>query len=105
MRLEGKRLFLPLLAAALLAQTATTAPARQRGRAAAGQQRSGAAAALHKLFDDEWEWTMREFPTFASSLGDRRYNDRWEDASLESVERRHRHRQEALGRLRSIDRS
>jgi uncharacterized protein (DUF885 family) len=75
---------------------------------AAAQRRAAAqtpAQALHKLFDDEWEWAMRESPTFASSLGDRRYNDRWTDVSLAAYERRHRHRLEALERLRRIDRA
>jgi uncharacterized protein (DUF885 family) len=77
--------------------------------AAAGQRRPGTAQtpaqALHKLFEDEWEWSMREYPTFASSLGDRRYNDRWTDISLAAYERRHRHRLEVLQRLGRIDRS
>jgi uncharacterized protein (DUF885 family) len=66
---------------------------------------NAAARELHKLFDEEWEWTMRENPTFASNLGDRRYNDRWEDASLENVERQHEHRLETLRRLQTIPRA
>ena len=64
-----------------------------------------AAKALHELFEAEWEWRMRENPTFASLLGDRRYNDRWADVSLEAYERRHRHRVETLRRLQLIDRA
>jgi uncharacterized protein (DUF885 family) len=44
---------------------------------------------LHQLFDQEWERTLRENPTFASTLGDRRWNDQWSDASLEAIERSH----------------
>jgi uncharacterized protein (DUF885 family) len=75
--------------------------------AARGQnaQPNAAARALHDLFEAEWEYAMREFPTFASSLGDRRYNDRWTDLSLEAHERRHKHQQEALARLKAIDRA
>ena len=46
---------------------------------------------LVKLFDDEWEYTLRESPTFASHLGDKRYNDRWADVSPSSMMRRHAH--------------
>jgi uncharacterized protein (DUF885 family) len=44
---------------------------------------------LHQLFDQAWERTLREDPTFASSLGDRRYNDQWPDASMTAFERSH----------------
>ncbi|HLL75981.1 MAG TPA: DUF885 domain-containing protein [Pyrinomonadaceae bacterium] len=67
---------------------------------------SGASAkALHELFEAEWEYAMREFPTWASALGDRRYNDRWTDLSLAAHERRHKHQIEVLERLKAIDRA
>ncbi|MBC8116882.1 MAG: hypothetical protein H7062_21005, partial [Candidatus Saccharimonas sp.] len=44
---------------------------------------------LSKLFDDEWEYTLREAPTFASHLGDKRFGDRWPDVSLAAIVRRH----------------
>ena len=62
-----------------LSLCATGAPVT---RAAADE--SPASKQLHSLFDAEWEWTMRENPTWASSLGDLRYNDRWPDVSLEA---------------------
>jgi prolyl oligopeptidase len=55
------------------------------------------------LLADEWEYTLRESPTFASHLGDKRYNDRWPDVSLAAIERRHQHRQETLAKLEKID--
>lgn len=61
------------------------------------------AVELHQLFDDEWDRTMRESPTWASSLGDLRFNDRWPDASLEAIERSQAARKAALERLRRID--
>jgi uncharacterized protein (DUF885 family) len=64
-----------------------------------------AVTALHALFDAEWERTMRENPTWASSLGDRRYNDRWSDMSLEAIERRHKEDQAVLEKLKGIDRA
>src|SRR5260370_838267 len=37
-------------------------------------------------------------------LGDRRWNDRWSDQSLQAIERRHQHEQDVLGRIAKIDR-
>ncbi|MFL6333739.1 MAG: DUF885 domain-containing protein [Pyrinomonadaceae bacterium] len=87
-----------LLLAAIVMQTPPIAAQR---RATA----SNPAASLKQLFDEEWEWTMREFPTFASSLGDRRYNDRLTDASLAGAARRDEHRRQTLARLLKIDRA
>ena len=58
---------------------------------------------LSKLFDDEWEYTLREAPTFASHLGDKRYNARWPDISLSSMLRRHAHQLELLQKLKEFD--
>jgi uncharacterized protein (DUF885 family) len=38
-----------------------------------------AAERLHQLFEAEWERGLRENPTWASYLGDRRFDDRWPD--------------------------
>lgn len=63
-----------------------------------------ATKSLQALFDAEWEWTMEQFPTFASRLGDRRYNDRWSDLSIEAIEKRYQHRLATLARLKTINR-
>jgi uncharacterized protein (DUF885 family) len=60
---------------------------------------------LQQFFDADWQWTMENFPTYASFLGDKRYNTRWNDASLDAVERQHRYALESLQKLKSIDRS
>src|SRR5690349_16342572 len=36
---------------------------------------------LRKLLDEQWEYTLRTSPEFASILGDRRYNDQVSDVS------------------------
>ncbi|MBL8848051.1 MAG: DUF885 domain-containing protein, partial [Planctomycetaceae bacterium] len=44
-------------------------------------------------------------PTFASELGDLRYNDLWDDASVGAIERSHQADRAALDRLDQIDRT
>ena len=63
------------------------------------------AKALHAFLDGEWEFFLEQNPTFASALGDRRWNDRWGDGSLEAIARVQEHQKEALVRLNKIDRS
>ncbi len=63
-----------------------------------------AAKALHDLFVSEWDYQLEQYPTWASRLGDRRWNDRWEDRSFDAIEKHHRHYIEVLTRLQSINR-
>ncbi len=60
---------------------------------------------LYALFDSEWEWSLKESPTFASYLGDKRYNRFWDDDSIDAINRRHQHRIDVLAKLKMIDRS
>jgi uncharacterized protein (DUF885 family) len=60
--------------------------------------------ALHELFASEWEYQLEQYPTWASRLGDRRWNDRWDDESLDAIDRRNRHYIEVLDQLGSIKR-
>ncbi len=62
-------------------------------------------AALHKFFDAEWEYNLEQHPTRASSLGDRRWNDRWDDSSLEAIHKQEDHARDALQRFGKIDRA
>ena len=62
-------------------------------------------AALHALFEKAWEWEMAESPLWASTLGDLRWNDRWDDVSLAAFERRHGYRQALLRELAAIPRA
>jgi len=63
-----------------------------------------AAKALHAFFEEEWNYEMEQNPTQASSLGDRRWNDRWPDRSLDAIRKREEHTTNALVRLNKIDR-
>jgi uncharacterized protein (DUF885 family) len=82
-------LLIVLSSTALSAQTPATDPARM----------------LHALFDREWDYQMQQHPTRASSLGDRRWNDRWEDDSLAAIEARHQHTLAVLEEIKRIDRA
>ena len=70
----------------------------------AGPVVADASADFSGLLDEVWESRMADFPTFASSLGDRRYNDQWTDQSLKAIEKRHVKDSEFLRRLYAIDR-
>jgi uncharacterized protein (DUF885 family) len=59
--------------------------------------------AIHALFASEWDRAMQEWPTRASSLGDRRYDDRWPDVSPAGYARRAAHARELLARIQAID--
>ena len=72
---------------------------------AAKSNDSEATKQLYALFNSEWERGLRESPTFATYLGDKRYNDRWTDNSLSAIEARHKEDIAALEKLKKIDRS
>jgi uncharacterized protein (DUF885 family) len=63
-----------------------------------------AAKTLHEIFASEWDYWMEQYPTWASTLGDRRWNDRWPDQSLDAIDKRHAHNVAVLAKLRAIDR-
>jgi uncharacterized protein (DUF885 family) len=63
-----------------------------------------ATRALYDLFASEWDYQMEQYPTWASRLGDRRWNNRWGDESLDAIDRRNRHYIEVLTQLGSIKR-
>ncbi len=67
--------------------------------------KADAASDLHQLFAESWERTLRENPTFASSLGDLRYNRQWPDVSLGGIATSHAEDRRDLARLMQIDRS
>ena len=60
---------------------------------------------LYALFDSEWQWNLETSPTFASYLGDKRYNNRWSDQSLNAIKSHNQHRIETLANLKKINRT
>ena len=73
--------------------------------AAQDRRTDGASKTLHELFSTEWDYQMEQHPTWASTLGDRRWNDRWSDFSFVAISRRHNHDIETLAKLIKIDRN
>lgn len=59
---------------------------------------------FHALLDEHWEWVLDSNPVLASSLGDKRGNDRWGDNSLEGIQAGHDAEKEFLRRAYAIDR-
>jgi prolyl oligopeptidase len=72
---------------------------------AGGAAYADASRDFAKLLDDAWEWQLSENPVLASRLGDRRYNDKWTDMSIEAIEKRQREQRQFLDRLLAIDSS
>ncbi|MBA3256228.1 MAG: DUF885 domain-containing protein [Pyrinomonadaceae bacterium] len=92
----------------LLAIFGTSAFAQDRGPqrgGPAGVEDVATRKALHDLFDREWEYQLEQRPTRASQLGDRRWNDRWPDVSLESIKKQHDRDRATLAELAKIDRN
>ena len=52
---------------------------------------NAAAATLHALIEREWQYQLEHSPTYASVLGDRRWNARWDDHGLSAIEADHQH--------------
>jgi len=75
------------------------------GTPSAGQSPTAAREPLHQFFSAEWDWTMEQNPTWASLLGDRRWNVRWDDVSLDAIHERERHQRQALETLSKIPRA
>jgi uncharacterized protein (DUF885 family) len=61
------------------------------------------AKALHALFHDYWEETLKRRPEFASTLGDKRYNDQLSDYSVKAVNDWLAAEQDLLMKLAVID--
>jgi uncharacterized protein (DUF885 family) len=59
--------------------------------------------ALEQLLDEQWQYTLRESPEFATIIGDYRYNDNWSDASLAHVAQQRKDSEAFLKRFEAID--
>src|SRR5215831_13400405 len=61
-------------------------------------------AALAVALAEDWQYHHAHSPTYASILGDRRWNDRWDDLSLAGIEADHRHDVAFLDKLAKLTR-
>jgi uncharacterized protein (DUF885 family) len=95
------RFLIYLLTAALLIP-ATVAAANQP---AANQSADLEARrkALSDLLHEQWEYTMRRNPIYASILGDKRYNDKLDDFSQQAIDDNLEQTRRFLDRFEAID--
>src|ERR1043166_1101013 len=66
---------------------------------------SAAGKSFNDFLESEWNYEMEQNPVRASFLGDRRWNDRWGDQSLEAIRKNDAHTIDALARLGKINRA
>lgn len=95
------RFLLPLAAAAL----SVTLPMQSIAQAprAAATSVADRSRALNRLFEDYWQWTLKQSPETATSVGDTRYNDRWSDYSAAVFNANLQHEAELIAQLGAID--
>jgi uncharacterized protein (DUF885 family) len=95
-----------LVFAGLVVTTALAGCVNTAGQRASSTVADGPASrALHALFDAEWEHDLAESPLWASSIGDRRFDTRWDDVSLAAQARREAHDREVLAKVSRIARA
>jgi uncharacterized protein (DUF885 family) len=59
--------------------------------------------ALNDLLHEQWEYTLRTSPIYASILGDKRYNDKLDDFSQQAIDDQLEHSRRFLARFEAID--
>lgn len=98
---RGRVRLAPLLAA--FAAVAFVHGTAAHAAGAGGDDREAPAATLQTLLDAEWEWKLAEFPEYATTIGDHRYDDRVTDGSPAAVAARREHHRALLAAVRAID--
>ena len=72
--------------------------------ACAPQPEQGSVDDLHALFDEAWDYQMKENPMWATAVGIHEYNDQLPSLTIEDEQRRAEYYQGVLDRLHAIDR-
>ena len=103
------RIAVALCALGLAGVTLGATPAEEftaRGKELmANKEARSDAERLHRLLEISWEYTMKESPEFATSVGYPGQNDRWTDISLEAIARRKETDKLDLELIKAIDRA
>ena len=73
--------------------------------AASSSARADAGTDFAALLTEHWEWQLANSPIMASMIGDRRYNDQWQDQDLDAIQGRYEDTREFLQRAYAIDRA
>lgn len=71
--------------------------------AASSNDLEGRRKALNDLLQEQWEYTMRTNPLYASILGDKRYNDQVDDFSQKHIDEDLEQSRQFLSRFEAID--
>jgi uncharacterized protein (DUF885 family) len=90
------KLFAPRLCAILFLLLPLLAPAAEPAPGAAEQARA--------LFERDWQWRLRTFPEFATSVGEHRYDALLADSSLAGANAALEHERRMLELARQLDR-
>src|ERR1700751_5487454 len=59
--------------------------------------------ALNDLLHEQWEYTLRTSPIYASILGDKRYNDKLDDFSQQAIDDQLEQSKKFLASFEAID--
>jgi uncharacterized protein (DUF885 family) len=59
--------------------------------------------ALNDLLAEQWQYSLKEGPEFATILGDDRYNDKWSDITLAHAQQQKKDSAAFLARFKAID--
>ena len=59
--------------------------------------------ALNDLLNEQWEYTLKQEPIFASIMGDKRYNDQLPDESIDHIKKDYEISRQFLKRFEAID--
>jgi uncharacterized protein (DUF885 family) len=92
-----------LFAVLLIAPAGSSALFAQAPHAPAPASLQDRRKALNDLFHDYWEDTLKHSPEFASSIGDKRYNDQISDYSVAAINDQLARERSFLLRLAAID--
>jgi uncharacterized protein (DUF885 family) len=88
-------LFVPVLLVSLLCSSVFAAPLQA--------DVEGRRKALNDLLAERWEYTLRNSPIYASFLGDKRWNDKLDDASQKAIDDDLDQSRKFLARFEAID--